>query len=126
MSNIIVAFNDQFQEFVNHIQNIFPNDIDILTTKNALIAARKANPKIIVKIWKKCIVDKYKTEIESGNIDFFINKDYSIDITTKNSDKIISAINRLREPIKDMNKENQIKTMKYIQILTKMACFCEL
>jgi hypothetical protein len=126
MSNLIVAFNDQFQEFVNHVNALFPNDIDILTTKNALMATRKANPKIIVKIWKKCIVEKYKTEIESGNIEFFINKDYSSDITSSNSDKIIQGINRLRAPIKDMDVENQQKTMKYIQILTKIANLCQL
>ena len=126
MSNILTAFNDHFIEFVSDIQNVFPNDPDILTAKNALMAIRKANPKMIVKIWNAYIVGKYKSEIESGNLDFFINKDYSQDISgASNSDKIMESINRLREPIKHMTPVSQAKTMKYIQNLTKLAAMCE-
>jgi accessory colonization factor AcfC len=125
-TNILSAFNDHFLEFVTDIQSVFPEDVDILTAKNALLAVRKANPKMIVKIWNTFIVGKYKTEIESGNIEFFINKDYSTDVASAaNSDKIMESINRLREPIKQMNAENQAKTMKYIQNLTKLAQLCE-
>jgi accessory colonization factor AcfC len=125
-NNILTAFNDHFIEFVSDIQNVFPEDADILTAKNALMVIRKANPKMIVKIWNVYIVEKYKSEIESGNLEFFINKDYSHDISgASNSDKIMESINRLREPIKHMTPESQAKTMKYIQNLTKLAAMCE-
>jgi hypothetical protein len=125
-SNILSAFNDHFIEFVTDVQNVFPEDTDILAAKNALIAIRKANPKMIVKIWNSYIVGKYKPEIEAGNLEFFINKDYSQDISSAaNSDKIMDSINRLREPIKQMTPESQAKTMKYIQNLTKLAAMCE-
>jgi hypothetical protein len=121
-SNILSAFNDHFVEFVSDIQNVFPEDTDILTAKNSLIAIRKANPKMIIKIWNVFIVGKYKPEIEAGNLDFFMNKDYSQDISnTDNSSKIMESIDRLRTPIKMMSNENQAKTMKYIQNLTKLA-----
>lgn len=126
MSNILTAFNDHFIEFVNDVHCVFPNDADILATKNALTAIRKANPKMIVKIWNTFIVSKYKSEIESGNIEFFVNKDYSQDISaSNNSDKIMESIDRLREPIKNMSLENQAKVMKYIQNLTKLSQLCE-
>jgi hypothetical protein len=125
-NNILTAFNDHFIEFVNDVHCVFPDDADILATKNALTAIRKANPKMIVKIWNAFIVSKYKSEIESGNIEFFVNKDYSNDISaTNNSDKIMECIDRLREPIKNMSLENQAKVMKYIQNLTKLAQLCE-
>ena len=125
-NNILTAFNDHFIEFVSDIQNVFPEDADILTAKNALITIRKANPKMIVKIWNAYIVGKYKPEIESGNLEFFMNKDYSQDVSgASNSDKIMDSINRLREPIKHMTPESQAKTMKYIQNLTKLAAMCE-
>lgn len=126
MSNILTAFNDHFIEFVSDIQNVFPDDSDILTTKTMLVTIRRANPKMIVKIWNSFIVSKYKDEIEAGNIDFFINKDYSQDVSyASNSDKIMEAIDRLRDPIKKMSLEDQAKTMKYIQNLTKLAQLCE-
>ena len=121
-NNILTAFNDHFVEFVADVQSVFPDDTDILTAKNALLAIRKANPKMIIKIWNIYIVGKYKNEIESGNLDFFINKDYSNDVANAdNSSKIGESINRIRAPIKFMSKENQEKTMKYIQNLTKLA-----
>jgi hypothetical protein len=126
MSNILTAFNDHFIEFVNDVHCVFPDDADILATKNSLTTIRKLNPKMIVKIWNAFIVSKYKSEIEAGNIEFFINKDYSQDVSsTSNSDKIMESIDRLREPIKNMSLENQSKVMKYIQNLTKLAQLCE-
>lgn len=125
-SNILTAFNDHFVEFVTDIQNVFPEDHDILVAKNSLLAIRKANPKMIVKIWNTYIVGKYKAEIEKGDISFFINKDYSQDLVyANNPDKIIESIDRLRMPIKSMNPVDQSKTMKYIQNLTKLASIYE-
>ena len=125
-NNILTAFNDHFIDFVNDIQSVFPNDADILSTKTALIAIRKANPKMIVRIWNAFIVSNYTNEIEAGNLDFFINKDYSKDVSSVgNSDKIMESIDRLRSPVKNMGPENQAKVMKYIQNLTKLAQMCE-
>jgi hypothetical protein len=121
-TNLVTVFNDHFAEFVSDIQSIFPEDVDILTAKNALIAIRKANPKLIVKIWLKYVVMPYKAQIDSGDINFFISKDYSADLVRNdNADKIMESINRLREPIKQMSLDNQAKTMKYIQNLSKLA-----
>ena len=125
-NNILTAFNDHFIEFVNDVHCVFPDDADILSTKNALTTIRKLNPRMIVKIWNSFIVSKYKSEIEAGNIEFFINKDYSGDVSiAQNSDKIMESINRLRGPIKQMTPEEQAKTMKYIQNLTKLSSMCE-
>jgi len=125
MSNIITVFNNHFGDFINDIQSVFPEDVDILSAKNALIAIRKTNPKMIVKIWNNYIVGKYKNEIECGNLDFFINKDYSNDVAdSQYSDKITESIDRLREPIKNMSKENQDKVMKYIKNLTQLSELC--
>ncbi len=126
MNNILTAFNDHFIDFVSDVQSVFPEDPDILSTKNGLVAVRKANPKMIVKIWNAYVVGKYKPEIEAGNIAFFINKDYASDVSVAaNSDKIMESINRLREPIRQMTPDDQAKTMKYIQNLTKLAAMCE-
>jgi hypothetical protein len=126
MSNILTAFNDHFLEFLNDIQSVFPDDPDILSAKNALTLIRKANPKMIVKIWKTFIADKYRGQIEANDISFFLTKDYLCDVSTsQNSDKIMESIDRLREPIRNMATDNQAKVMKYIQNLTKLADMCE-
>jgi selenocysteine-specific translation elongation factor len=124
--NILTAFNDHFVEFITDVQNVFPENADVLTAKNSLLMIRKANPKMIIKIWKIHIVDKYRSKIENGDISFFLEKDYSSDLSIfESSDKIMEGINRLREPIKQMAPENREKTMKYIQNLTKLCILYE-
>lgn len=121
-TSFLTVFNNHFGEFVNDIQNVFPDNPDILTAKNGLLAIRKANPKLLVKIWTKYIVEPYQDEIEAGNIEFFITKDYSSDLVKHdNSDKIMEAIDRLRNPVRLMSSTNQTKIMKYIQNLSKLA-----
>jgi hypothetical protein len=124
---LLTAFNDHFTEFVNDIHNVFPDDPDILTAKNSFSTIRKANPKLIVKIWNTYVVGKYRSVIEDGNIEFFLNKDYTQDLSnTDNAGKIMEAIDRLRQPVRQMTPENQAKTMKYIQNLTKLATLYEM
>ena len=121
-TNLVTVFNDHFAEFVSDIQSVFPDDLDILTAKNSLLAIRKANPKLLVRIWIKYVYNPYKDQIDNGDINFFLTKDYATDLTrSDNSEKIMEAIDRLRNPIKNMNPENQAKTMKYIQNLSKLS-----
>ena len=122
MSTILTAFNDHFMEFVNDIHSVVPENTDILAAKNSFALIRKANPKMIIKIWQSYVVNKYNDKIEAGDISFFVNKDYGDDLTNAdNSDKIVEAIDRLRSPIKLMSTADQTKTMKYIQNLKKLS-----
>jgi phage/plasmid-associated DNA primase len=128
MSNILTAFNDHFFQFVDDILEVFPENTDVLTAKNAFILIRKTNPKMIVKIWKTYIVEKYRNQIEDNDITFFLEKDYAEDVSSvgsKNSNKIMESIDRLRDPITNMGQDNQLKAMKYIQNLTKLSDLCD-
>ena len=122
MTSIVGAFNNHFVEFLEDVHSIFPEDRQIKTAKSALVMLKKANPSVIIKIWKEYITQKYKDEIYEGNIDFFINKDYASDLQdTGNQNSIMESINRLRGPIRNMGEENQGKAMQYIQNLTKIS-----
>lgn len=125
-SNILSKFNEHFVEFISDVQQVFPEDVDVLTAKNSLLMIKKSNPKILIQIWKAQIVDKYRTQIESGNISFFMDKDYSEDLSNNYfSSKIMEGIDRLRGPVKAMSIDNQKKTMKYIQNLTQLSILYE-
>lgn len=123
--NYLTIFNNHFNEFFDDIHNVFPDDPDILTAKNSLSAIRKANPKLLIGIWLSYIYFKYKEQIDAGDINFFLEKDYSEDLTNMSSKKVMEAIDRLREPVKAMNPEDQQKVMKYIQNLSKLAMMYE-
>jgi hypothetical protein len=121
-SVVLSTFNDHFMEFVNDVVNVFPENIDVLSAQNAFIMIRKANPKLLIKIWSTHIVSRYKDVIEAGDLGFFVEKDYLEDFSkNKNSKIIIDAIDRIRNPVKLMSIEDQTKTMKYVQNLTKLA-----
>lgn len=121
-TNIISIFNTHFMEFVNNIIEVFPEDLDLVTTKNFFELAKKSNPKLIIKVFYLHVIEKYSSEIDSGDINFFINKDYSQDLSyMQNSDKINEAIDRLRNPVKMMTIEDQQKVMKYLQNLKKIS-----
>lgn len=122
-SILLNAFNDQLTELLTDVTKVFPDNIDIKTAQNSLGLIRKANPKMIIKIWKTFIVDKYGDKFDSNDISFFIEKDYNEDLSnTDQSNKIMESIDRLREPIKNMNSTDQEKTMKYLQNLKKLCC----
>ena len=120
--NITTIFNDHFSEFIDDISNIFPDNVKITSAKNTLSTIRRANPKMIIKIWINYITTPYKTQIEQGDISFFLNKDYTNDVEKSSQpDNAVYYVNMLREPIQNMGVENQAKAMKYIQNLTKIS-----
>jgi hypothetical protein len=123
-SLLMNAFNTQLFEFFHDIECIITEDTSVKKAKNALLLIKKVNPSLIIKIWYVYIYSKYKTEIENNNIEFFIDKDYKNDFENMNkSDDIIKNIDKIREPIRNMSKENQEKSFKYIKnlcILSKL------
>jgi hypothetical protein len=120
-SEILSAFNNHIQEFFKDVIIIYPDDDDIKVANSSLSVMRKANPRLVIEMWKEYML-KYKKEINEGNIDFFINKNYADDLrTTSNSSVILEKIDTLREPMKKMDPENLKKTIKYVQNLTKLC-----
>jgi hypothetical protein len=122
MTSIVGAFNNHFMEMVEDIVRVFPDDLDILSAKNSLIAIRKMNPKILIRSWDTFVVSKYRKEIENGDLTYFLNKDYTEDVeSSPESGRILGAIDRLRNPIKQMSPDNQKNILKYLQNLSKLT-----
>ena len=115
------AFNKQLSEFLDDVERVFPNDVDIKAGKNSLLLLKKANPKKIIEVWKAYVTDPYFTKIENNEIEFFINKDYNSDIGLDSKSEVISAIDRLREPIRRMEEDDKQVVMKYLLNLCKLT-----
>lgn len=121
-TDILSGFNNHLNEFFNDVVTIFPDNLDIKVAQSSLSTMRKANPRLIVAIWREHIVSKYEKEIMEGNIDFFLEKDYNTDLkSADNASSILEKINSLKEPIRNMGQENLTKTITYIQNLTKLC-----
>jgi hypothetical protein len=121
-TSIVSIFNNHLAEFVEDIERVFPEDVDIKSAKNALILIKKNNPKLLPNIWYRNVAKPYKEQIESGDVEFFISKDYSTDCERHgHGQKIMEAIDKLRNPVKNMSSEEQEKTMKYVQNLSTLC-----
>jgi hypothetical protein len=121
--NISTVFNEKLDAFLKEIQQVFPTDPNIRTAIRALNSIKSMNTTLIIKLWKIHFVDKYKREIEQGNIDFFVNKDFSEDLVGKvdNSEVIMQSINQLRDPIRQMTPNDKRVSIEYIQLLSKLS-----
>ena len=83
---------------------------------------KKANPTLLIKIWYSYVYMPYAEIIEKGDLDFFITKDYSEDLSyLQNSKNILNAIDTLRGQIKDMSETNRNHSLEYIRNLCKLS-----
>lgn len=122
MSQYLQAFNLQFEELVNDIVRVFPNDIEIETASNALKKMRKANPKLIATVFNQYVNKPYGTHIHDNNLKYFLEKDYSNDVDkAKYKNEILEKVDILKVPISNMNENDQKKVLKYLQNLCKLS-----
>jgi len=122
MSSLILqGFNKQLVEFLDDAERVFPDDLDIKTGKNSLLLLKRANPKKIIEVWKTYVTDPYFDKIQNNDVAFFIDKDYDSDIGMDNKSDIMTAINRLRDPIRRMEPDDKEVVMKYLLNLCKLS-----
>ena len=121
-TTILRAFNTHFFEFIDDILRIFPENRELKDAKTAFELFKKFNPTSIIKSWQMFVYAPYKDVIDSGNLEFFFNKDYSQDLTNfANAGEIMKTIDVLREPIRNMTPENKNHCMNYIKNLCKLS-----
>lgn len=121
-STILKAFNNHFFDFLADIISVFPDNQDLAVAKTSFETIKKANPTIILKAWKTYVYTPYKDVIDGGDITYFLEKDYSTDLSIlANSAEIMKIIDKLRQPIKEMDAVNKEHSIKYIQNLSKLS-----
>lgn len=121
-SKVSKAFNKHFEEFLKDIKRIYPGE-EIAYALDKFETFKKLNPTLIIKFWYSKVYLKFQSEIDSGNIDYFIQKDYSQELEgVAKAGDIIKMIDNIRKPIGEMDDDNKGHCKKYIKNLTKLAC----
>jgi hypothetical protein len=121
-TTLLRSFNTHLFEFLDDVIRIFPDNLDIQTAKTSFQTIKRANPTAIVKVWYNFIYAPYRDIIDSGNITFFFEKDYSQDLAVlQNSGEIMKIVDTLRGPVSNMNETEKDFTMKYLQNLSKLS-----
>lgn len=121
-STLLKTFNTQFFSFLDDIMTIYPENKEIAKGKKSFEMIKMASPSIFIKIWYSHVYKIYKLEIDSGNVDYFIEKDYSGDLVQiTNANEVIQIIEIIKDPIRSMDKANKEHTCKYLQVLSKLS-----
>ena len=121
-STLLKTFNTQFFSFLDDIKTIYPENKEIAKGKKSFEMIKMASPSIIIKIWYTHVYEHYKEEINSGNVDFFIDKDYADDLSERaNAHEVVRIIEIIKEPIRKMEEKNKQHTSKYLQVLSKLS-----
>ena len=122
MSQYVQAFNNQFEELVEDIERIFPNDAEISSAARGLKNLRRITPKLIIRVFYEYVDKPYGAYIHDNNLQYFLEKDYKQDLgTTMFSGEILSKIEVIKNPIANMNPEQQNTVLKYFQNLCKLS-----
>jgi hypothetical protein len=121
-TTLLRAFNAHLFEFLDDIITIIPGNGGLVTTKTAFELYKKANPTLLIKIWYSYVYQPYANVIDEGDLDFFINKDYSTELSNlANSQNVLNAIETLRGQIREMSEVNRNHSLQYIRNLCKLS-----
>ena len=121
-STLLKTFNTQFFAFLKDVMTIFPDNKELAKGKKSFELISMASPSIIIKIWHSHVNRLYKEHIDKGDLDYFIEKDYSSDLELlSDAEEVLRIINMIREPIRYMDETNKDHTRKYLQILSKLS-----
>jgi len=122
-SILLKSFYKQLFEFLDDIISIMKDNTELMKSKVYFTTLKQANPTLIIKIWFQYILTPYRDLIEAGNVDYFLEKDYTEDLQyipyAADVLKIIDT--SIRNPIKEMDQVNKEKCVKYIQIISKIS-----
>merc|ERR1712166_648358 len=115
---ILKTFNTHLKEFMDDVLNIFPNEVELLTSRTFMQGVIKVKPKIIIEYWYINIYLLYKVQIDKGDFDFFLNKDYNMDVVDNN---VLKGIDNMRIKINSASETSKIKSVEYAKNLSKLS-----
>ena len=124
MSNnplIIATFLKQMDECLEDISKTYSTDTRFSKCKLYFETMKRTNPRMVITTWKTMVTDKYDAQIQEGNIDYFLEKDYAEDAQELYTPTVDSTIQELRATIKKMSPENKEVSLKYLQNLCKLS-----
>ena len=119
---LIHLFIKHFNEFIEDVETIFPEDKEIAMLKDFLSIYSMVNKTSLIDIWKRYVSDPYRDEIEEKNFEFFVEKEWDHDLRyTKQKDAISSKLSHIKHCVGEMGETNKSKSLKYVENLIKIS-----
>ena len=116
------AFNKCFFDFMDDIMSVFEDKSVFVQAKKNGEMILSANPNILIRSWYTHLYSKYASVIDAGDTDFFLEKDYTEDVSQlDNSEHIMKIVNTFRTPLKQLSEANKSMAMEHIQIMSRIS-----
>ena len=117
----IDAFFNQYEDFLNQLKDVFPEDPDFPLYLAGLAIFRRTNPAIIAKkTWKH--VSRFEDVIKKRDEDFFVKRDFS-DIT-EGEEPLEQTVAKIRGMWAGLNAHNKKVVWDFINNITVLAKLC--
>ena len=117
----IDAFFDQYEDFLQQMQDVFPSDPDWPLYIAGLNIFRRTNPLMVVqKTWKH--ISKFEDIIKSRDEKFFVDRDFS-DIT-EGEEPLERTITKLKGMWAALSTHNRNIVWDYVNNITYLARKC--
>ena len=120
-SLILATFMKQIDECLDDVAKTYAVDSRFSRARLYLEGVKKTNPRLIITTWKTMVADKYAVQIESGDIEYFLNKDFTDEVPGSYTPTVDSVIQELRATIRRMSEENKTISLKYLQNLCRLS-----
>jgi hypothetical protein len=116
-NQIVQDFNVMLIELASQITKLCPQSI-IANNLNNIIDVTQRYPLKIMEIFVIYVL-KYKTQIDAGDENFFMNKSYDDDL--KENNQMVSKIFEFKTIWVQLNKANRLIVQQYMQYLCQLA-----
>jgi hypothetical protein len=118
---LIDAFFNQYEDFLNQLKDVYPDDPDWKLYLSGLAIFRRTNPLIVVKkTWKW--VSKFEKDIYERNEKMFMEMDYSE--YTEGEEPLEQTIEKLRSMWAVLNPHNRKVVWDFVNNITALAKLC--
>ena len=115
---VVKTFNTHLKEFIDDVISIFPKEVDLLTSRTFINGVIKVKPRIIIQYWYQNVYLLYKKQIDEGDFEFFLKKDYNRDV---GDNDVLNAIEKMRVKIATLSQDSRDKAVLYAKNLSKLS-----
>lgn len=116
---LLEKFNRTFNEFVDDLITVFPNDAEFRMVQLAIKGIHFAAPDALHAGFRERVVIPFGDKILSKDEDFFLGADYSKHTTdVEDAERII---NKVKQMYKQMNDNDRAIVWKYMRVLVLLS-----
>lgn len=118
---MIDAFYNNFNDFVDQLIRVFPNDVDFPTYQAGMSLFKMTNPMLPITEFRRCVLP-FADQIAAKDEAFFLN--YSYDEFTSTDNTLEPVIGKLKGMWSGLSESNRGHVWEYISLLSKIADRC--